>query len=150
MKRGLPLVALFLAACGGGRAQVTPIPAADAALKSFLQASVDSNLTGMAAAWGTSRGAAGVTGIPADYQKRMVIVQTYLAGARFRVLSNDPKLGDANQRILQVELTRPGCVNVIPFTMVRTGNDQWLVNEFDLEKVGPPGRPCGNSDSSPR
>lgn len=149
MKRGLPLLIILVTACGG-RAQVTPIPAADAALQSFLRAAADSNLAGMAEHWGTSRGAAATTGIPADYQKRMVIIQTYLGGVRFRVLSNDPKQGEVNQRVLQVELTRPNCVNVIPFTMVRTGQDIWLVNEFDLEKIGPPGRPCGTPESAPR
>lgn len=149
MKRGWPLLVTLLVACGGS-AQVTPVPAADAALQSFLRAAADSNLSSMANYWGTARGAAAATGIPADYQKRMVIIQTYLGGAKFRVLSNDPKPGDVNQRVLQVELTRPNCVNVIPFTMVRTSSDHWLVNEFDLEKIGPPGKPCGTADGAPR
>jgi hypothetical protein len=150
VKRGLSLLALVLAACGGGKGQVTPVPAAEASLKTFIQSALDSNLTGMAQHWGTSRGSAATTGIPADYQKRMAIVQTYLSGIGYRVLSNEPRQGLANERVLQVELTRPGCVNVVPFTLVRTNQDEWLVTEFDLEKVSRPGRACGASDGAPR
>ncbi|MEO8294765.1 MAG: hypothetical protein ABI613_04550 [Gemmatimonadota bacterium] len=150
MKRGLPLLVFVLVACGGGKGQVTPIPAADASLRTFIQSAVDSNLTAMGEHWGTSRGSAASTGVPADYQKRMAIVQTYLSGIAFRVLSNEPRPGLPNERVIQVELTRPGCVNVVPFTMIRTSHDQWLVNEFDLEKVSRPGRACGASDGAPR
>lgn len=150
IKRGLALLPLLLVACGGSGGQVAPVPEAEASLRDFLQAAADSNFAGMSANWGTARGPASETGQPADYQRRMVIIQAYLHGSKFRVLSNEPAVDASNQRVLQVELSRSGCVNVVPFTMVRTGGGRWVVNQFDLEKVGSPSRACGASDTAPR
>jgi hypothetical protein len=149
IRRGLPILALMIAACGGGgRGQVAPLPAAETGLRSFLQAAKDSNLTAMAAHWGNVHGPAGATGSPADYQKRMLIIQAWLKDNSFRVLSNEPSSTADNQRVLQVELTRGSCVNVVPFTMIRTGGGDWLVYQFNLEQVGSPGRPCVKPDST--
>ena len=114
-----------------------------------MQAAADSNFVRMSENWGTSRGSASETGNPPDYQQRMVIVQAYLEGMRFRVLSNDPVANIENQRQLLVELTRGNCVNTVPFTMARTGSGRWVVYQFDLEKIGSPVRGCTGATPGP-
>lgn len=149
MRRSLMVFALLLAACGGRTGQVTPVPEAEIGLRNFMDAAADSNYVRMSENWGTSRGAASETGNPPDYQQRMVIIQGYLLGIKYRVLSNDPVLNSSNQRVLQVELTRGPCQQTVPFTMARTGSGRWVVNQFDLEKVGPPTRSCNSAPASP-
>ena len=141
----LPFV--LMAACHSGGAGVDPAPAADASLRTFLRAASDSDLVAMAGHWGTSRGPAGETRVPPDYQKRIAIMQVYLGHYNSRVVANQPSQDESNQRILQVELSRPGCLKVVPFTMIRAGN-QWLVYRFDLERIGNPQRSCAPSDST--
>lgn len=140
--RGLGIVALLLTACGGKTGPVAPIPEAELGLRNFMQAVEDSNFVAMSEHWGTSRGAASETGNPEDYQQRMVIVQAYLRGFRYRVLSNEAVVNAENQRLLTVELVRDSCVKSVPFNMARTEKDRWVVYQFDLEKVGSPVRGC--------
>ena len=149
MIRSLAVVALLLAACGRRAGQVAPVPEAEVGLRNFLEAAADSNYVRMSENWGTSRGAASETGNPPDYQQRMVIIQAYLLGIKYRVLSNEPVLNSSNQRTLLLELTRGPCQNTVPFTMVRTGSGRWLVYQFDLEKVGPPNRGCSSTPANP-
>ena len=149
MTRSLVVVALLLAACGRQAGQVAPVPEAEVGLRNFMEAAADSNYVVMSENWGTSRGAASETGNPGDYQQRMVIIQAYLLGITYRVLSNEAVLNSSNSRTLMLELTRGSCVNTVPFTMVRTGSGRWVVNQFDLERVGPPTRGCSSTSSNP-
>lgn len=150
MTRTLVIMGVLLSACrgSGGPAPTAPAPEAETSLQSFLRAVSDSNVAAMADHWGTSRGAASRTNNPPDYQKRVVIMQAFLRGTQYRVLSNDPVPGQNNQRVIQVELSRYSCTNVVPFTMIRTGRGEWLVYQFNLELVGSPNRPCAPPDST--
>lgn len=150
MTRALVIMGVLLSACGGGSGQApaTPTPDAEAVLQLFLHAVADSNVTVMADHWGNARGSASRTNNPPDYQKRIVIMQAFLRGTTYRVLSNDPVPGENNQRLIQVELSRSSCTNVVPFTMIRTGRGEWLVYQFNLELVGSPNRPCAPPDST--
>lgn len=137
-------VALVLAACGGGKPPSTaaaPAPSAERAVQDFMRAVADSNLTKMAQLWGSAKGPAATTGEPTDYQRRVLIMQAYLRGAEYRIMSNDPAPDATGERILQVELKREHCDKIIPFTVLRSG-DIWLVNKVDLGAAGSPGRPC--------
>lgn len=148
MTRGLVIIGVLLAACGGASGQTTPSPDAEASLRAFLQAAADSNVAAMAERWGTNRGSAARTNNPQDYQKRIVIMQAYLRGTQNRILSNEAVPGENNQRIFQVELSRAGCVTTVPFTMIRAGRGEWLVYQFNLELVGSPSRACVPQDST--
>jgi len=137
-------VGLVLAACSGSKAPSTaaaPAPSAERAVQDFMRAVADSNLTKMAQLWGSAKGSAAATGEPTDYQRRILIMQAYLRGAEYRIMSNDPAPDAPGQRILQVELKREHCDKTIPFTVLRSG-DVWLVNKVDLGVAGSPGRPC--------
>ncbi len=145
------LVSLTLAGCSGGRATSAagaPAPAASAerAVQEFMQAVADSNLAKVAQLWGSAKGPAATTHEPANYEQRITIIQAYLRGSQYRILSNDTDPAAPEQRLLQVELTRPNCQKIVPFSLVRSGN-AWLVNRIDLTAAGSPGRPCDSAPS---
>ncbi len=143
---------LALAACGGGpSAPVTPANSPAGVVESFMQAVADSNLTRMAQLWGSSGGPSATTRQPADYERRIAIMQAYLRNESHRVLPSTPSGSEARQD-LQVEIRRELCTWVVPFTAIKTGNG-WLVNQVDLTQAGNPARPCapgGPRDSAPQ
>lgn len=134
---------LFAAACGGHSApsSANPETSADRVVQDFMRAVADSNLAKMAELWGSAKGSAAATREPEGYQQRVLIIQAYLRGARYRILSDTPDPSQPDHRTLQVELTRERCVKIVPFGLVRSGN-QWLVNQLDLSAAGSPGRAC--------
>lgn len=135
---------LALAACGGGAGASGPVkPAASAqgAVEGFMQAVADSNLARMAELWGTPSGPAARTRQPSDYERRVAIMQAYLRNESHRILPLTPSGSDSNQDV-QVELRRELCTWVVPFTVIKTGDGSWLVNQVDLTRAGNPARPC--------
>jgi len=148
------LLVLFAAACGGGSAPpATGVPApaaagapaatAAAAVEQFMAAVADSNLTRMGQLWGTARGAAAVTGQPARWREHIIVMQAYLKGGDFRVISNVETAGSDGRREVTVELVRGGCSKQIPFTAVRWNAGSWLISNVDISQAGNPVRPCG-------
>ena len=131
---------LLLAACGGRPAPVEPARTPTGVVQGFMQAVADSNLAKMATLWGTSSGPAAKTRQPSDYERRIVIMQSYLRNESFRVTSDVPQSPD--RRDLQVELRRKTCTWSVPFVVVKTGDGSWLVNQVDLTAAGNPARPC--------
>ena len=148
------LVALLLAiaplaACaGGGAGEARPAASARETVDAFLQAAADSNLTRMSQLWGTVRGPARTTGQPTDYEKRIFVMQTYLRGSTHRVVADNPGATEA-QRLVHVQIRRADCVYMVPFTAVRSNSGIWVVNSFDLDILGTPGRPCEGNQSQP-
>jgi hypothetical protein len=133
---------LLVAACGGSRgtAPVQPATSAADAVQSFMRAVSDSNLATMATLWGTSRGPAARTRQPPDYQRRLVVIQSYLRHDDHRIAA-DVAAGDA-QRDVQVQLRRQACTWTVPFTLIKLGDGSWIVNQIDLTQAGNPARPC--------
>ena len=93
--RHLLAVVGLLAACAGGTSTTAdparptaPAASAEAAVRSFLKGVADSNLTVMATHWGGTGGSAARTNQPPDWEKRMVVMQAYLARADYRVVSD--------------------------------------------------------------
>jgi hypothetical protein len=136
------LLAAPLAACaGGGASDPRPMATARETVDAFLQAAADSNLTRMSQLWGTTRGPARTTGQPNDYEKRVFIMQSYLRGSTHRVVADNPGAAEG-QRVVHVQIRRADCVYMVPFTAVRSNSGTWVVNSFDLDILGTPGRPC--------
>jgi len=153
---------LVLTACGGGpgaTGSAGPAPSPELAVRSFMQAAADSNLTRMAQLWGTRAGSAAKTGQPPDYQRRVAIMQVYLSGAPFRVVPSaaaqfEPAGGDTTARLpgpgddatttrqVVVQVERTGCTKFVPFMVVKAADDSWLVTQVDLAAAGHPKRPC--------
>jgi hypothetical protein len=151
-QRILSLVATVLLVAGGGvttaSAQTTTAQAeSEAAVQGFLRAVADSNTDKMADLWGTSKGPASATHQPSDYERRILIMQAYLKGADYRIISNARDGSSNDRRVLQVEMTRRGCDKIVPFTSTRSKKG-WVVSAIDLDLLGSPGRQCGESDST--
>ena len=145
------VIAMLVVACSGATTStaqsVAPQAGSEAAVQGFLRAVADSNLDKMAQFWGTSKGPAASTHQPSDYERRLVIVQAYLRGADFRIISNTEDASSKDRRLLQVEMTRNGCDEVVPFTTSRAGKS-WLVTAIALDALGSPGRRCDQADST--
>jgi hypothetical protein len=147
---------LALVACGGGAgssAPVKPATSPQGAVEGFMQAVADSNLPRMAELWGSASGPAARTRQPSDYERRVAIMQAYLRNESHRVLPVGPSGSDTSQDV-QVELRRELCTWVVPFTVIKTGQGSWLVNQVDLTQAGNPARPCnpgraGDTTSNP-
>ncbi|HEV8612145.1 MAG TPA: hypothetical protein VGQ73_01470 [Gemmatimonadales bacterium] len=143
MRQILLPAALLVSACGGSRASTPPaepVASSTQAISAFMQAAKDSNLTRMAELWGTSRGPASQTR-PAEYEKRLAVMQVYLRGDSTRILSDDPVPGDEKHRRVQLALYRGTCVKQIPVTTVRSQKG-WIVEGVNLSFAGNPARPC--------
>jgi hypothetical protein len=151
-QRVLTLVAtVLIAACSGAATSsaqtVSPQAGSEAAVQGFLRAVADSNLDKMAELWGTSKGPAGTTRQPADYERRILVMQAYLHGADYRIISNARDGSSDDRRVLQVEMSRRGCDKIVPFTTTRSRKG-WVVSAIDLDMLGSPGRQCGEADST--
>jgi hypothetical protein len=145
MNRRWYAAALLLAACsGGGASQVQPANTAAAAVQNFMKAVADSNLTTMANLWGTARGPAGRTRQPADYERRVTVIQAYLIHDDYRILADAPD-GSEARRAMQVQIRRQACTWDVPFTVIQTTDGSWLVNQVDLAAAGNPAKPCDPS-----
>lgn len=150
MQRWCIGAAALLAACGGGSAPaVAPANSSEMAIEQFMRAVADSNLAKMASLWGTPRGSAAETKQPADYERRIVVMQAFLRGSLYRIVGGEPPSAEAQRRLVNVQLTRPDCVATVPFTTVRTSTGGWLVNQIDLDAVGTPGKPCEETAARP-
>jgi hypothetical protein len=135
---------IVLAACGGGSSAESSAPvasAADAAM-AFLRAAADSNVTRMAELWGTSSGPASKTNQPTDYQRRIVVIQSFVWNDSSKVIGQAAVPGENNRRTVTVAIWRGGCMKQLPFSMVRTRDGAWLVQDPRLELAGNPARPC--------
>jgi hypothetical protein len=145
-QRWLAGAVVLVVACGGGGAgkgpKVTPTLSGEQAVDLFMKAVSDSNLAKMATLWGSAKGSASSTGQPADFERRMVVIQAYLKDTGWRILGADLNQAETDRRTLQVELKRDRCTKVVPFSTVKTANGGWVVNTIDLAAAGTPGRAC--------
>ena len=108
-----------------------------------MKAVADSNLAKMASLWGTASGSAAQTKQPADWQRRIAIMQAYLRSDSYRLTADGPG-SDQNHRELQVEIKRQTCTWSVPFVAVKTGQG-WLVTQVDIAAAGNPARPCAEA-----
>lgn len=138
-------------ACGGGSSTTQPSPSEaaatpDAAVRSFMQAVADSNITRMGRYWGTGKGPAAIVGQPADHQQRLTVAQAYLRRSPYRIVGMDPTADDRMTVMVDLDRRDPdgaSCVRQVPFGVVKTGKYGWIVLSIDLNQAGPPTRPCG-------
>lgn len=131
-------VGVALVAAGSAQAQSPRTPSA--VVEEFMRATADSNLTRMGDLFGTSKGPARATGVPKDYEKRMVIMNAYLKGVTARAL-NEVDNGKSNERVVTTEIAHGVCRVTIPITTVKT-KAGWIVRSFDLTQAAEVRKPC--------
>ena len=143
MRKSVLVAAAIFAACGGskGSAPTSPVASSGQAMREFMKAAADSNLTRMSQLWGSSRGPATETHSPPDYEKRLVVIQAYLRSDSSKVVSDMPVTGDDTRRHLVVAVYRGGCMKQIPAGLLKV-KGAWIVNSVDLASIGNPARPC--------
>jgi hypothetical protein len=147
-RRWFAAAAILLAACGGsgsgGAPAVHPANTASAAVENFMKAVADSNLAAMAGLWGTSKGPASRTRQPADYERRISVMRSYLSHDDFRILGDAPDVSEGRHTV-QVQIRRSACTWTIPFLVIQLADGSWIVNQMDLTAAGNPARPCDAS-----
>jgi hypothetical protein len=144
------VLAVLIAACGGGSAPstVAPTTSARGAVDAFMQAVADSNVTQMGNLWGTSAGPAAKTNQPSDWEKRIVVMQTYLQNESHRVVADAPEGTGDTRHAVQVEIRRQLCSWVVPFTAIKLADGTWIVNQVDVTAAGNPAQPCAPGQDS--
>lgn len=144
--------AALLAACGGGggsgTGQVQPAATASATVQNFMRAVADSNLATMASLWGTANGSAARTKQPPDYERRIVVMQSYLVHDDSRILADAPD-GSSGRHAVQVQLRRQACTWTVPFSVIQLSDGGWIINQIDLTTAGNPARACDPSAPPP-
>ena len=145
--------ALVLTACGGGTGvsagEVAPLGSAEAAVREFLAAVQDSNISRMGRSWGSNSGPAIVTGEPRQWEQRLKVVQIYLRGGTYRITGDVADPSDARHRNLSVEFTRGNCIKNLPFVAVQTNRGGWLVEAVNIALAGNPLNPCPGPAQQP-
>lgn len=141
MKARLLPITMLLAACAGGSQGTASNATPENTVKAFLAAARDTNTSLMASYWGGPAGPAGQTKQPPDYQKRIDIMQRYLANDSVSVVSLGRVPGDTTQVQVTVRLFRGNCRPLVPVT-VGPWKHLWLVQDVALAAAGSPARPC--------
>lgn len=120
------------------------------AVREFLAAVKDSNLTAMGNLWGNEQGPASGYMDAQELRKRLTVIQIYLQHESYEF---DPAgllavAGSENARAIAVRVFRSGCVATVPFRLV-PWSGRWLVTDIDLSTVGNPARACTQQPTQP-
>jgi hypothetical protein len=151
-RRLVPYLLAVLAACGGNPAPATPSPAAPAdALAGFLDAVRQNDLSRMGQLWGSERGPAAGWMDPEELNKRVAVMQKYLAHSGYRVVEGPmPIPGESRRMSFRVELRRDDCVHVQAMDVVRVDRGGWVVQDVHLGEARSPVQACPSGTGTPR
>ena len=151
-RRLVPYLLAVLAACGGNPAPVTPSPATPAdALAGFLDAVRQNDLSRMGHLWGSERGPAVGWMDPEEMNKRVAVIQKYLAHGGYRVVEGPmPIPGESRRMAFRVELRRDDCVHVQAIDVVRVDRGGWVVQDVHLGEARSPVQACPSGTGTPR
>lgn len=133
---GLALV-LAVSACVQ-RVEVAPARLVGAAvvLEQFLGAANSNDLRQMGSLFGTREGPINVRDDQDNVEKRMFVFANVLRHDDYKVEGEQIVPGRLDEAIqLHVTLTQGTKKVTVPFTMVRSKADQWLVEQFDMQKI---------------
>ncbi|CAN5862757.1 hypothetical protein BH23GEM9_BH23GEM9_09980 [soil metagenome] len=134
---------VMLSACAGRSQQssITGSLAPTMTIERFLRAANQNDLDTMAGLFGTRDGAVTRTWSRKEIDDRMFLFASLLRHSDYTVASEQIVPGrrdEATQFTVRMVLQH-GPVPV-PFTMVRTRNDQWLIEEIGIEAITHPNR----------
>lgn len=151
-RRLVPYLLAVLAACGGNPAPTTPSPATPAdALAGFLDAVRQNDLSRMGQLWGSERGPAAGWMDPEELNKRVAVIQKYLAHGGYRVVEGPmPIPGESRRMAFRVELRREDCLHVQAIDVVREDRGGWVVQDVHLGEARSPVQACPSGTGTPR
>jgi hypothetical protein len=87
---------------------------------------------------------------PAEMNKRVAVIQKYLAHGGYRVVEGPmPIPGESRRMAFRVELRRDDCVHVQAMDVVRVDHGGWVVQDVHLGKRDPRSSACP-PDGTPR
>jgi len=143
VRHPVALCLILAAAACSGKPPVTPPPAdPSVTVTQFLAAVQAKDYARMGELWGSAKNGPAVRYMKADeLEKRLIVMQSYLAHERYAMEPTSLPGVSADQRVVRVRLMRRGCTPVVPFTVVRY-REGWLVYEVDLQAAGNPAKPC--------
>jgi hypothetical protein len=140
-----PVVVAVAFACGGGGGRMAAPSLAPvdptSALRAFMTAVENENITEMAGLWGTRNGLAADHMDREELVQRLTVMTRYLAHERYEIVEREPLLQSADEREFEVNMWHNNCQSTVPFTLVRA-SDGWLVKGVDLLAVENPARTC--------
>lgn len=151
-RRLVPYLLAVLAACGGNPAPATPSPATPAdALAGFLDAVRQNDLSRMGQLWGSERGPAAGWMDSEELNKRVAVIQKYLAHGGYRVVEGPmPIPGESRRMAFRVELRRDDCLHVQAIDVVRVDGGGWVVQDVHLGEARSPVQACPSGTGTPR
>ena len=134
MLRSTFRLAALVALVAGARPMMAQTASPTEVVQRFFAAAADTNLKVMGTLWGTAKGPAATTRVPADWERRLMVMGTFLTGTKVRTLGElDTK--DSGRRSVTTEVARGDCKVTISVTTVKSPVG-WLVVDFDLAEVG--------------
>ena len=142
--RGLTAACILLAAACTQQVQMLPVTSVGPALvvEQFLRAANSaarndtSGVAAMGRLWGTKDGLA-TDQMPAqEVQQRMLLTASILRHEDSKIVGEQLVPGRINEaKQLNVELTQGPRKVIVPFFMVLSKGDRWLVERVDLEAI---------------
>lgn len=149
MKQVLTLaLAALIAACASSPQPAGPSPVSAApmpaggedgaasprqALDRFLETIARQDIQATASIWGTKDGPARDQMARDVLEKRIIVMQCYLAHDSYVILNDSPAPDD--KREFQVQLTNNSRTAQTPFVAVEGPNDRWYIESAQLEPV---------------
>ena len=143
MRRRLAVLLLLGAVGCGKRPEVAP-QTPNQTLAQFMDAVKAKDLARMGTLFGSDQGPMANRMKPEDLNKRLTVVQIYLAHDGYRIVDGpQPKSGSTTVIVYHLELQRRTCVIAAPIDLMKGKDGGWFVNDIHLESLPNPARSCG-------
>ena len=139
---GVLLAAAALAGCASGGATPSSAVPLDTSLapamtiERFLRAANQSDLDTMAQLFGTRDGAVARAWTKQEVDDRMLLLANVLRHSDYTIAGEQVVAGRRDEATrLNVQMVIGGDTFVVPFTLVRTGARNWLIEEIGIDRV---------------
>ncbi|HSJ32783.1 MAG TPA: hypothetical protein VK933_15180 [Longimicrobiales bacterium] len=135
---GLMLGLVLMSACGGSapRAGVDSSVGPAMTIERFLRATNQNDLDTMAALFGNRDGSVTRVWSQKEIDDRMLIFASVLRHTDYTIAGEQIVAGRRDEATqLNVQMVIQGDTVMVPFTMVRTASQNWLIENIGIEQV---------------